>query len=257
VTTAERAAALLVQAKNDIEAVLDAKLERMPRVRLGTEKDLESTDFDHEVTQLMEVVPHNLDVEYSSAGIRRCAPCAAASRCRGKNEILVFPAHLSLAASWSTDLHDVNTEAYLQLALVHEAVCQYLENRYPLVHEAVFQDSESDPNDADNSAVFNKDVFVTRRSLVAGRAQWVTREVAGRRGIDRYFPLLGKVGLHVADTDQKSLEARTAWRLSPPSANGSRACLKIRSPACERHFRRKSGSYLCLTGCRLNTLSWS
>jgi hypothetical protein len=101
------------------------------------------------------------------------------------DEIVVAAENLPKIATWDDTLTGANSEAFLQLCLVHEVVRCHLDRRYQLARlRAGCHDAEE---------------FDTLLALVEGEAQALTQHVASKLGSAAIFPLLARRYLHVPD----------------------------------------------------------
>jgi hypothetical protein len=184
------AAGLFAEARPHIEAVLGYRLDPPPRFRMANERDLERwrrADFEAGIRwQFPDLAKAGGTALAETAREARqgyMSACIAGGS--DGREIILFPGNAVKIAAWSPELGEVNTRAFAQLALVHEAVRVALESRYNVTdRQQVCADGDS---------------FFATLALVEGRAQWVTREVAKRLGTEAAFPLLAQVWLHVPD----------------------------------------------------------
>jgi hypothetical protein len=184
------AAGLFAQARPHIEAVMGYRFDPPPRFRMANERDLEQwrrADVEAEISWQFPDVARagGSALAETVRESRRGHMSACIAGASGGREIILFPGNAAKIAAWSPDLTGLNTRAFAQLALVHEAVKMNLELRYNIT------DRQRTCADGDS--------FLATLALVEGRAQWVTREVAKRLGTEAAFPLLAQIWLHVPD----------------------------------------------------------
>jgi hypothetical protein len=187
-----QAAALLEQAKPHIEAVMGFRLEPVPRIRLAAAADLPTWQRREIETQLRWQFPDlaakgGADLPTTvAASVEAFRSACIAGLKEGREEILLLPANSAAMAQWAPGLQGVNSSAFWQLALVHEAVRCALEYRYGFLGR---------PSDSANA-----ESFLVQEAQLYGKTQWVTGEVAKRLGTQAYFPLMSQIWLHVPDT---------------------------------------------------------
>lgn len=187
--TVDQAAALAEQARPHLEAVLGARVDPWPRCRLATPTERKDWQREELSQQLRWQFP-DLDAE----AFRRTLPAVqdAAQRVAvaryhpASGEILLIPENLDAIARWDEGLARVRTPAFLQLAIVHELARCALDRRYHLTRRQV--------------ACRDAEEYLALQALVEGRAQWVTRAVAGRLGTEAIFPLWCQRFIHLPDT---------------------------------------------------------
>ncbi len=103
----------------------------------------------------------------------------------GTSDILVAPDNLARMAAWDESLARVHSPEVLQLLLVRETARLVLDRRYHLAAlRAGCRDAES---------------FQILQAVVEGRVMQVTQQVAGRLGLDSYFPLLAECYLYAPE----------------------------------------------------------
>jgi hypothetical protein len=116
------------------------------------------------------------------------ASAAVARLVEGTNIILIQPENQRKIAGWDKDLEKANSPDFLKLALIHETVRYALDSRYdPAKRRQACQDAEE---------------YFALEALIEGRAQWVTRQMARKLGMEESFPLLADCFLHVPDQDR-------------------------------------------------------
>lgn len=103
----------------------------------------------------------------------------------GTKIILVNPDQLAKIAAWDKSLKGAQSDAFLELALVHEAARLVLEKKHDLLHRRY------DPGCLEE--------YQIGQALREGRAQWITRQVAKRLGSEETFDLLARRWQHVPD----------------------------------------------------------
>ncbi len=116
----------------------------------------------------------------------------------GTHKIVVVPDQLPTIAKTDKSLRNVYSLQFLQLAIVHEVVRLSLEEEYNLL------DKRFDPHSLDDVRI--------QRSLIEGRAQWVTQHVARRLKTDSYFPLLKHVWDVAAKAKIRENGLHDAWQ---------------------------------------------
>jgi hypothetical protein len=99
--------------------------------------------------------------------------------------ILIVAEHLPKIAAWDESLAGVNSDAFLQLALVHEMVRWHLDRRFQFAKlRAGCRDAEE---------------WDALHTIALGRAQFVTGAVAAKLGTEKTFPLVAQCYVHVPD----------------------------------------------------------
>ncbi|MCC6417901.1 MAG: hypothetical protein IT429_06580 [Gemmataceae bacterium] len=185
---AEKIPALFEQARPHLEAALGGKLERPPQFRVVTAAQLaQFPDPDlpvflrwHFPDLRGDALRRALQVAHYTA-----ATATVAHFAEGSDTIHVAPDNLTTMAGWDASLAQVNTPAFLQLALVREAARMALVQRYRLTERrATCRDAEE---------------FKALRAVIEGRCQWVTRAVARKLGTEIQFGLLAERFLRVPD----------------------------------------------------------
>jgi hypothetical protein len=184
------AASLFAGARPHIEAVMGYHFDPPPRFRMANARDLANWRRAEVENQIGWQFPDIAKAGGTAlAATTREARQGYMSACiaggSGGKEIILFAGNGAKMAAWSPALVGLNTRAFAQLALVHEAVRVALESRYNV------EDRQRACADADS--------FFATQALVEGRAQWVTREVAKRLGTEAALPLLTEIWLHVPD----------------------------------------------------------
>ena len=184
----EQAEVLLAKAWPHLEAVMNLKRERPPRVRLATEADGATWE-----KAALELQLHLQFPDLTGDSLLRTLRAtqdlfhsAAAARYGEDGEtIIVLPENLPAIARWHDSLAPVNSPAFLQLALVREAARLVLDRRYQLGGQ--------------RPACRDDDRLQAFEAAWEGRALWVTRQVARRLGTEAFFPLLRQLALHAPD----------------------------------------------------------
>jgi len=184
------AAGLFAEARPHIEAVMGYRFDSPPRFRMANERDLEKwrrADVEAGISWQFPDVARagGTALADTAREARRGYMSACIAGASGGREIILFPGNTAKIAVWSPELAGLNTKAFAQLALVHEAVRMAVEIRYNVTDR--------------QRACADADRFFATEALVEGRAQWVTREVAKRLGTEAAFPLLAQIWLHVPD----------------------------------------------------------
>jgi hypothetical protein len=184
----DKIAELFAQAKPHLEAVLGGPLPRPPRFQVVTAEQMARLPDPDLLAclrwQFPDIKPADLPRAFHVA--RHVASTAAvAGLDEGSEVINVVPGNLPAIAGWDSSLAQVNSPAFLQLALVHEAARLVLDQRYDLgQRRARCADAEA---------------FLAFQAVVEGRCQWVTRQVARKLGSEGLFPLLAQRYLRVPD----------------------------------------------------------
>jgi hypothetical protein len=186
-TPATRIDALLAQARPHIEAALGWPLDRLPRFRVTAEGNghLKLEELEAQVRwQFPDLQGEAFSQTVNVAEeIWRSAAIACASEDR--EEILLFPDHLPIIASWNNALASVDTQAFYQLAMVNEVVRWAIARRYQLKSR--------------RNACRDAEAFLALQAVEEGGAQWVTLQVARKLGTESAFPLLARRLLYVPD----------------------------------------------------------
>jgi hypothetical protein len=184
------AAGLFAEARPHIETALGYRFDPAPRFRMANERDLEHWRRSEIEAQIGWQFPDiakaggTVLVE-TSREARKGYVSACIAGASGGREIILFSANAAKIAAWDPALAGVSSRALAQLAIVHEAVRMALELRYNITDR--------------QRACADRDGYLATEALVEGRAQWVTREVARRLGVESAFPLLAQIWLHVPD----------------------------------------------------------
>src|SRR5262249_13150908 len=184
------AAALFAEAQPHIEAVMGYRSDPLPRFRMANQRDFDTwrrAEVEAEIGWQFPDIAKAAGTARAAADreVRQGYLSASVTAASGGREIILLWSNAPKIALWNPALAGVNTKAFAQLAIVHEAVSMALESRYNVTDR---QRACGDP-----------DSFFATLSLVKGRAQWVTREVAKRLGTVTAFPLLAEVWLHIPD----------------------------------------------------------
>jgi hypothetical protein len=184
------AAGLFAEARPQVEAVMGYRFDPPPRFRVANERDLENwrrAEVEAEIGwQFPDIAKAGgIAVAETARQARRGYMSACIAGASSGREIILFRSNAAKIAAWSPTLAGLNTRAFTQLALVHEAVRMSLESRYNIMDR--------------QRACADGDSFLATQALVEGRAQWVTREVARQLGTQAAFPLLAEIWLHVPD----------------------------------------------------------
>jgi hypothetical protein len=137
------------------------------------------------------------------------AKAVIAQYVEGKDVIVVVPDSVDSMAGWNESLAPVKTPAFIQLALVGELVRWELDRRYHLAQlRAECHDAEE---------------FHALHSIIEGRIQSVTQQVAAKLGSQALYPLLAQRYLRVPD-DAPDPGLRTASQTYLQGCN--RACVQ-------------------------------
>jgi hypothetical protein len=185
---AAKAPELFAQARPHLEAALGMKPERWPQLRVLTAEEFRRLPDPELEASLHWLFPDLKDDAFRRAAevVRYVAAVATVARhIEGGDVIHVLPENLPLIAGWDADLARVNSPAFLQLALVHEAARFALEQRYDLARR--------------RRACRDAEEFYALQAMVEGRAARVTAQVAERLGTRAYFALLAERYLRVPD----------------------------------------------------------
>jgi hypothetical protein len=197
-----RAAQLLRLAWPHLEAALAAKLVQPPVVReVSSAAITQLPDWElrgYIAWRFPSMRGEALDRAYQLAHRVDCR-ATVARHPEGTDFIAVAPEQLSYLARLNPTLKDVDCDAFLQLALVHEAARYALEQRHQLI------DRRFDPRSVEELKIL--------QAVREGRAQWLTREVARRLGTERFFPLLARSWRCVPDSapDAQLKEICQTW----------------------------------------------
>jgi hypothetical protein len=156
-----------------------------PRVRVEIAARAESQSGDVEM-HLRLRFPHLDKASYPPALADARAVNEQAELARvGKGTIRVYPEHAARMPRWHSSMQAAAGPDLIKLAMVHELVRSALETRYDLARKrATCRDAEE---------------WFALEAVIEGRAQWVTRELAGRLGLQAAFPLLAQRLLYVPD----------------------------------------------------------
>jgi hypothetical protein len=173
----EQMAKLLAEAKPHLEA-LGIRPSAWPRLRV-----VGSTEFSACPNPNLEARLAATIKDLRSADKQRvlettrmsCAKAMVAQLCEGTGTILVCPTNMPSIARSDAALARVNSAGFLQLALVRETVCYYLEQRY---HLAQLRSGCSDV-----------DARQALEAVIEGRVRQVTHQIAGRMKLDAYSVL--------------------------------------------------------------------
>ncbi len=185
---ADKIAELFAQARPHLEAVLGAPLPKQPRFQLVTAEQMARLPDPDLLAclrwQFPDVKPDELPRAFHVA--RHVAAGAAVARLdEGSDVINVVVENLPAIARWDPSLAQVDSPAFLQLALVQEAARLVLDQRYGLAKRRARCESAEE--------------FLALQAVVEGRCQWLTRQVARRLDSEAIFPLLAERYLRVPD----------------------------------------------------------
>jgi hypothetical protein len=182
-------AALFAQARPYLEEALGLRLERLPRFKVVAASALRELREPELETQIRWQFP-DLQGESLARVVGPAVVVEHGARVAlydpSTDTILLVPEIARQMAAWDESLATADSIAFLQLSLVHETVRLFLQQRYDLVKR--------------QSACRDGEEFQALQAVIAGRAQWVTRQVTRRLGTEAYFPLLARCYLHVPDT---------------------------------------------------------
>ncbi len=185
---AGKAADLFAQARPHLEAVLGIKLERVPQLRIVPVAEFQRLPDPELEASLHWLFPDlKGDAFHRAAEVVRyvAATATVARHVEGSGTIHVLAENLPAIAGWDARLEQVNSPAFLQLALVHETVRLVLEQRYDLARR------RRECRDAEE--------FLALQAMLEGRASWITLRVAQRLGTQAHFGLLAECYLRVPD----------------------------------------------------------
>src|SRR5260370_36378607 len=116
------------------------------------------------------------------------ASATVARLVEGTNVILIRPENQKIIAGWNMDLAKADSPDFFKLALIHETVRYVLDSRYDIAKR--------------RQACQNAEDWFALEGLIEGRAQWVTRQLARKLGMEESFPLLAERFIHVPDQDR-------------------------------------------------------
>jgi hypothetical protein len=179
---------MFAEARPHLEAVLGRPLDKVPRFVTATPEQLQNVADPDLDTHLRWHFAHlqGPTLEHTRKVARQVAVSAAiAQYVEGKDVIVVVPDNVQTIAGWDVSLAAVQSQAFVQLALVYEVVRQQLDCRYNLAK------LRADCHDAEE--------YHALQTLIEGRCQWVTRQVAEKLGNQALFPLLAQRLLRVPD----------------------------------------------------------
>jgi hypothetical protein len=185
---ADKVAELFAQARPHLEAVLGARLERVPQFRLLTPEEFQRIPDPELEASLFWLFPELKREEFRKAAevVRFVAAAATVARhVEGSDAVHVLPGNGPVIARWDTTLEPVSSPAFLQLALIHETARFALEQRYDLARR--------------RRACRDAEEFLALQALTEGRAAWLTYQVARRLGTEGQFVLLAQRYLRVPD----------------------------------------------------------
>jgi len=179
---------LFGKARPHVEDALGAKLDFAPQFRAVTAGDLLATpdeDLDAHLRWRFPVLEGQTLARTRQIARQIVGSATVARYVEGAEVIVVALDNLPKIAAWDEALGPVNSDAFLQLALVHEVVRWHLDRRFQLAKlRAGCHDAEE---------------WDALQAVIQGRAQAVTRAVASKLGNEALFPLLAKRYLCVPD----------------------------------------------------------
>jgi hypothetical protein len=179
---------LFAQALPDVEAVLGEKLNPCPTFRTVTFSQLVQTpDFNLDAYIRLHFPQLQGETLARARQVARvvAARASLAHYVEGDGAIVLAPENAAKIAAWSEEVKDAQSQAFLQLAMVYQAVRMHFDRKYAIAR------LRGDCRDADELDALE--------AVVAGRAQAVTAKVAQRLGSGAHAPLLPTVLLHVPD----------------------------------------------------------
>jgi hypothetical protein len=185
---AARAQELFAQARPYLEAVLGMKPDYRPQLRILTAAEFQRLPDPELEASLHWLFPDLKDDAFRRAAevVRYVAAVATVARhTEGGDVIHVLPDNLPVIAGWDADLQRVNSPAFLQLALVHEAARFALEQHYDLARR--------------RRACRDAEEFHALQAMIEGCAARVTAQVAERLDTRADFALLAERYLRVPD----------------------------------------------------------
>lgn len=186
--------ALFEQARPHVEAVIGRRVERPLRLRAVTLTDLLQVPDPELAAQIVWQFPdlHGdrfLGTAFRAAKEASCSTTSAVTDPRS-GEILWQPQACRQMATWNVALARADSPSFLQLALVHAVVVRYLDQTYHLSQRwQQCKDAEE---------------FQVLQTVRAGRALWLTRQVAKRLGTEAHFPLLLQCYRYVPEGDREN-----------------------------------------------------
>ena len=178
----------LEQVRPELEKALGYPLPKLPRIAV----DSVARQSDPDVAACVQWRwPHLKDDALARAlqdAQAMMASAAVANPVEGTNVILIQPENQKQIAGWNNELEKVNSPDFTKLVLIHETVRYVLDARYDLTKlRQACQDAEE---------------YFALEALIEGRAQWATRQLARKVGLEETFPLLAERFLHVPDQDK-------------------------------------------------------
>jgi hypothetical protein len=179
---------LFENARPHLEAVLGVKLESAPKFQSVSQAELaQAPDYDLEAFIRWHFPHVQGETLARTRQIARqiLARAAVAQYAENEGIIRVAPDSLAKIASWDVNLGRVNSDEFLQLALVCEVVRMHLCQRYDI---GKLRGSCHDGAELD--AV---------ETIIEGRIQAITEKVAEALGSSKVFPLLAARYLRVPD----------------------------------------------------------
>ena len=179
---------LFEKARPSLEEALGTKLDFLPQFRAIAAGQLLTTadeDLDAHLRWHFPALQGQTLARTRQIARQIVAAATVAHYVEGQVIILVALDNLPRIAAWDEALAQVNSEAFLQLALVHEVMRWHLDQRFQLGKlRAGCHDAEE---------------FDALQAIVEGRAQAVTRAVARRQGSEAAFGVLALRYLRVPD----------------------------------------------------------
>jgi hypothetical protein len=197
---------LFATARPHLEAVLAAQLSTVPKFR-AVSLDQQLTTPDDDLDAFLRW--HFPSLEGHTLTRTRQIACQIVGKAtvaqydNRDDTIMVVLDNMREIAAWEPSLANVNSAAFLQLDLVHEAVRRHLDHRF---HIAKLRQACLDAEEDD-----------ALQAAIEGQTQAVTHAVAARLGTEAVFPLLAARYLKVPDeapdssieaVSQKALHAR-------------------------------------------------
>lgn len=210
--------ALFEQARPNVEAVLGRPLEKPLRLRAVTTAELAAVPDPELAAQVVWQFPdlHRnrfLGTAFKTAKevVRSATPILIDPR---TGELLWQADAAKQIATWNPATGQASTPAFVQLAIVHAVICRQLDQQYNLGRRwQQCRDAEE---------------FQILQTVRAGRAFWLTRQVARQLGTEAQVPLLLQALHYTPDPEGDNalrLVAReTLRRKYSVAADGLRFC---------------------------------
>jgi hypothetical protein len=177
----------LNKVRPEIERLLGYRAPLM-RVEIGKREVTRSVEVE---THLRLKFPHLDKTSYPPALADALAVNDQADLARvSKGTLRVYPENAARMPRWHRVLEAAAPSDLIKLAMLHDVVRSALETRYDLARR--------------RQSCRDAEEWFALEAVIEGRAQWLTRALAGRLGMQETFPLLAQRLLYVPDVSPDS-----------------------------------------------------